>query len=67
MSREEIDRILNADIDVQVAKKIQNIDQITDQLANKSNFLAQFQLLLQQELSSDRAQPLIKSNSKQHS
>ena len=63
MSREEIDRILNADIDVQVAKKIQNIDQITDQLANKSNFLAQFQLLLQQELSSDRAQPLTKSNS----
>ena len=51
MSREEIDRILTDDIDSHVTQHIQTIDQITDQLALKSNFLAQFQLLLQQELS----------------
>lgn len=51
MSREEIDRILTDDIDSHVTQHIQTIDQITDQLALKSNFLAQFQMLLQQELS----------------
>lgn len=51
MSREEIDKILNTDIDSHLTQHLHTIDHITDQLAIKSNFLAQFQLLLQQEIS----------------
>lgn len=53
MSREEIDRILNSDltdIDHTVNSKINSIDSITGKLSEKSNFLAQFQMLLKQEL-----------------
>jgi len=50
MSKEEIDRILNSDfaeIDTTVSHKIIAIDKITGKLNDKTDFLAQFQQMLQ--------------------
>lgn len=50
MIEDEISRILNsdlADIDKTISHKINSIEQITVHLDEKTNFLAQFQLMLQ--------------------
>ena len=53
MSQEEIERILKADfsdIDGAIEAKISSIDEMASKLNQRSNFLAQFQSLLQSEL-----------------
>lgn len=60
MSREEIDRILNSDLsefDHSIDNKISSIEEITGKLSEKSNFLSQFQLLLQQEMTRFKTLP----------